>query len=229
MSRTKNISIFLITIILFSVFGYMGAELVHGQTLSWGSQGEDVTLMQTRLRNWGFYDGPISGIFGQQTYDAVVRFQRANGLAADGIVGPQTRVAIGLPTRTGGTTTPASRGVSRSDDVHLLARTIHSESRGEPYEGQVAVGAVILNRVRSPQFPNTLAGVVYQPCAFEPVKNGAINQEPGESAYRAARDALNGWDPTGGALYFWNPATATSPWIWTRRITLRIGRHVFGV
>lgn len=229
MSRSKNISIFLITIILFSVFGYMGAELVHGQTLSWGSQGEDVSLMQTRLRNWGYYDGPISGIFGQQTYDAVIRFQRANGLAADGIVGPQTRAAIGLPTRTGGTTTPASRGVSRSDDVHLLARTIHSESRGEPYEGQVAVGAVILNRVRSPEFPNTLAGVVYQPCAFEPVKNGAINQEPGESAYRAARDALNGWDPTGGALYFWNPATATSPWIWTRRITLRIGRHVFGV
>lgn len=214
---------------LFSVLGFMGAERVYGQTLSWGSRGDDVSLMQRRLSNWGFYDGPISGIFGAQTHDAVVRFQRANGLDPDGIVGPITRAAIGLPTRAGGTTSPASRGVSRSDDINLLARTIHSEARGEPYEGQVAVGAVILNRVRSPEFPNTLAGVIYQPCAFEPVKNGAINLQPSESAYRAARDALNGWDPTGGALYFWNPATATSPWIWTRRITLRIGRHVFGV
>jgi len=227
MRRTKNVSIFLIAILLFSVLSLTSSEVAFGQTLSWGSQGEDVTLMQTRLKNWGFYDGPISGTFGALTYDAVVLFQKRNGLAADGIVGPQTRAALGLPSKGGGTTTPASRGVSRSDDVHLLARTIHAEAKGEPYEGMVAVGAVILNRVRNPAFPNTMAGVVYQPCAFEPVKNGAINQEPNETAYRAARDALNGWDPTGGAIYFWNPATATSQWIWTRNITLRIGRHVF--
>lgn len=227
MRKANNVSIFLIIIMLFSILGFMGVEKVYGQNLSWGSQGADVTTAQTRLSNWGYYDGPISGIFGAQTYEAVQLFQRRNGLTADGIIGPQTRAALGLPTRGGGTTTPASGGVSRSDDVHLLARTIHAESKGEPYEGQVAVGAVILNRVRNAAFPNTLAGVVYQPCAFEPVKRGTINEQPNDTAYRAARDALNGWDPTGGAIYFWNPATATSQWIWTRQISLRIGRHVF--
>ena len=124
-------------------------------------------------------------------------------------------------------TKSAGRGVSRNDDINLLARAIHAETKGEPYLGQVAVGAVMLNRVTHPSFPNTLAGVIYQPCAFEPIKSGGINEAPNDSSYDAARDALNGWDPTGGAIYFWNPSSATSKWIWTRKITLSIGKHVF--
>lgn len=122
---------------------------------------------------------------------------------------------------------PIGRGISRNDDINLLARAIHAETKGEPYLGQVAVGAVMLNRVTHPSFPNTLAGVIYQPCAFEPIKSGDINEAPNASAYNAARDALNGWDPTGGAIYFWNPSSATSGWIWTRKVTLSIGKHVF--
>ncbi|WP_026477142.1 spore cortex-lytic enzyme [Alkaliphilus transvaalensis] len=202
---------------------------IFAQNLSWGSRGEEVREVQSRLTRWGYMEGAVDGVYGAETYRGVRNFQQSNGLTVDGVIGPQTRAALGMPTTTPTPTTPASEGVSRSDDVNLLARAIHSESRGEPYEGMVAVGAVILNRVRSPEFPNTIAGVVYQPCAFEPVKNGTINNPPGDDAFRAARDALNGWDPTSGALYFWNPATATSRWIWTRTITLRIGRHVFGI
>ncbi|NLM03456.1 MAG: spore cortex-lytic enzyme SleB [Clostridiales bacterium] len=124
--------------------------------------------------------------------------------------------------------TLVSDGVSREDDINLLARAIHAESKGEPYEGQVAVGAVILNRVKDAKFPNTLPGVIYQPGAFEPVDRGTINEPANETAYKAALDAINGWDPTGGALYFWNPSTATSPWIWSRTIIIKIGNHVFG-
>ncbi|MCC5911174.1 MAG: spore cortex-lytic enzyme [Clostridiaceae bacterium] len=225
----RKIAIPLVTILIIGLFAVVFFENTHAQNLSWGSSGEEVSELQRRLTRWDYYDGPISGTFGPQTYEAVRLFQRRNGLTVDGVVGPQTRSALGMPTTTPAPTAPVSRGVSRSDDVNLLARTIYAESRGEPYEGQVAVGAVILNRIRSQDFPNTMAGVVYQPCAFEPVKRGTINDTPDDSAYRAARDALNGWDPTGGALYFWNPATATSRWIWTRTITLRIGRHVFGV
>lgn len=217
--------ILILSILLISVMVY---ENSYAQNLAWGSSGAEVTELQNRLSRWGYYDGPISGTFGPQTYEAVRLFQQRNGLVVDGVVGPQTRAALGMQTTAVAPTAPVSRGVSRSDDVNMLARAIHAESKGEPYEGQVAVGAVILNRVRSADFPNTIAGVVYQPCAFEPVKRGTINEQPGDSAFRAARDALNGWDPTGGALYFWNPATATSRWIWTRTITLRIGRHVFG-
>ncbi|MDR5659416.1 spore cortex-lytic enzyme [Serpentinicella sp. ANB-PHB4] len=227
MKKNKVLSIALLLVMTLSFLSYVIIDDVHGQNIGWGSTGAEVRTIQTRLSNWGYYDGPISGTYGPQTYEAVRLFQRRNGLTVDGIVGPQTRAAIGLPRAGGGTSAPASGGVSRSDDVHLLARTIHAEARGEPYEGQVAVGAVVLNRVRNPAFPNTMAGVVYQPCAFEPVKRGTINEQPDDSAYRAARDALNGWDPTGGAIYFWNPATATSQWIWTREISLRIGRHVF--
>lgn len=224
----RKISILLILILSILFIGALVYENIYAQNLAWGSSGAEVTELQNRLSRWGYYDGPISGTYGPQTYEAVRFFQQRNGLTVDGIVGPQTRAALGMPTTAAAPTAPVSRGVSRSDDVQMLARAIHAESKGEPYEGQVAVGAVILNRVRSADFPNTIAGVVYQPCAFEPVKRGAINETPGDSAHRAARDALNGWDPTGGALYFWNPATATSRWIWTRTVTLRIGKHVFG-
>ncbi|KAB3529277.1 spore cortex-lytic enzyme [Alkaliphilus serpentinus] len=216
-----------IIILVFFISISMVFNGIKAQNLAWGSRGNEVRELQTRLQRWGYYDGPISSIYGQQTYEAVIAFQRANGLSPDGVVGPQTRAALGMARQTPAPTTPTGGGVSRSDDINLLARTIHAEAKGEPYEGKVAVGAVILNRIRNAAFPNTMAGVVYQPCAFEPTKNGAINQAPNDEAFRAARDALNGWDPTGGAIYFWNPATATSRWIWTRKITLRIGKHVF--
>ena len=223
----KSIAIVLMVIVCISFISVVYLERSHGQTLAWGSKGNDVRTAQTKLKEWGYLDGSVDGVFGQSTYDAVIKFQKANGLNPDGVIGAQTRAALGMPSKNTQTKTPTGDGVSRSDDIHLLARTIHAESKGEPYLGQVAVGAVMLNRVRHPSFPNTLAGVVYQPCAFEPVKNGTINQEPSESAYNAARDVLNGWDPTGGAIYFWNPSTATSKWIWSREITLTIGKHVF--
>ncbi|ABR47567.1 Spore cortex-lytic enzyme SleB [Alkaliphilus metalliredigens QYMF] len=224
----KSVWILLTIVISVLAANVIYYDSIYAQNLSWGSSGGEVTDLQERLTRWDYYDGPISGTYGPQTHEAVRLFQRINGLTVDGIVGPQTRGALGMGTTATPPTQSVSRGVSRSDDVELLARTIHSESKGEPYEGQVAVGAVILNRVSDAAFPNTMAGVVYQPCAFEPVKRGTINEAPNDSAYRAARDALNGWDPTGGALYFWNPVTATSRWIWTRTITLTIGRHVFG-
>ena len=184
----KYIAIVLTVIVCISFISVLYLERSHGQTLAWGSSGEDVRLAQTKLKQWGYLDGSVDGVFGQSTYNAVIKFQKANGLAADGAIGAQTRAALGMPSKNTQTTTPVSSGVSRSDDIHLLARTIHAESKGEPYLGQVAVGAVMLNRVRHASFPNTLAGVVYQPCAFEPVKNGAINDAPSDSAYNAARD-----------------------------------------
>ncbi|GAB6086776.1 spore cortex-lytic enzyme [Alkaliphilus crotonatoxidans] len=202
-------------------------EGIYAQNIGWGSRGEVVRQAQTKLRDWGYLDGTVDGVYGYETYQAVRLFQQRNGLTVDGIIGSQTRSALGLPGTAPSSSTPAGSGVSRSDDVNILARAIHAEAKGEPYEGKVAVGAVILNRVRNAAFPNTIAGVIYQPCAFEPVKRGAINETPDDDSYRAARDALNGWDPTGGAIYFWNPATATSQWIWSRKVTLRIGKHVF--
>lgn len=215
-----------ILVLAVVMLSWIYTDIAFAQNLHWGSRGEDVRIAQSKLVRWGYMDGDVDGIFGAQTYRGVRSLQKNNGLVIDGIIGPQTRRALGMPVRSA-TTVSTSRGVSRSDDVNLLARIIFSESKGEPYVGQVAVGAVVLNRVRHPSFPNTIAGVVYQPCAFEPVKRGTINLTPNDSAFRAARDALNGWDPTGGAIYFWNPATATSKWIWTRKITLTIGRHVF--
>jgi len=202
-------------------------------TLYWGSSGEDVRKLQTRLKDWGYYDGPIDGVFGAGTSKAVKYFQQKNGLTPDGIVGPQTWAALGFnvqqPQNTQAKYASGGSGVSREDEVTLLARAIHGEARGEPYIGQVAVGAVILNRVKSPLFPNTIAGVIYQPGAFTAVSDGQINLPPSETSYKAARDALNGWDPTYGALYYWNPATATSKWIWSRQVRLKIGKHWFGV
>ncbi len=223
----RSIAIFLVAILGILLISTLYPEISNAQTLAWGSSGEEVRLAQSRLKQWGYLDGSVDGIFGRSTYNAVIKFQKLNGLTADGVIGPQTRNALGMPSKSTQPTTSVSRGVSRSDDIDLLARAIHAETKGEPYLGQVAVGAVMLNRVKNPSFPNTLAGVIYQPCAFEPVKSGAINVAPSDSAYNAARDALNGWDPTGGAIYFWNPSTATSSWIWTRKVTLTIGRHVF--
>ncbi len=185
-----------------------------------GSTGTEVRNIQTRLKNWGYLNGSVDGIYGAKTEEAVKSFQRKNGLTPDGIAGPATLAKIGLPT---------SSNSSYSSNVTLLARVISGEARGESYEGQVAIAAVILNRVKHSSFPNSIAGVVYQENAFTAVSDGQINITPSQSCYNAARDALNGWDPTGGAIYYYNPVTATSSWIRSRKIIKTIGKHVFCV
>ena len=196
--------------------------------VAWGSRGEQVSQVQRKLKQWGYYSGAVDGVFGQATYNAVVSFQKKNGLTADGVVGAQTAAAMGL-SLTGTVVASSSAASSYESDIELLARLIHGEARGEPYVGMVAVGAVVLNRVKSSRFPNTLAGVIYQAGAFDAVSDGQINLTPNEQSRRAARDALNGWDPTGGCLYYYNPATATSSWIWSREVRLTIGGHSFAV
>lgn len=195
-------------------FGYSHAVLSY-----YGSRGTEVTNIQKKLKQWGYYEGNVDGIFGYQTYKAVRYFQYKNGLKVDGVVGPETLSALGLPT--------GVQNYSTSRDVDLLAHLIHGEARGEPYIGQVAVAAVVLNRVRDSRFPNTIAGVIYQPGAFDAVADGQINLEPTSQSYKAARDAMNGWDPTYGCIYYYNPQTATSKWIWSRQIMLTIGKHNF--
>ncbi len=184
-----------------------------------GSTGQEVRNIQTRLKNWGYYTYTVDGIYGSRTVTAVKSFQRKNGLTPDGIAGPATLSKIGLPT--------GSTSSSSSSNVNLLAMVINGEARGETYEGQVAVGAVVLNRVKHSSFPNTIAGVVYQKGAFTAVDDGQINASVQSSCVNAARDALNGWDPTGGAIYYYNPKTATSSWIRTRPVVKTIGNHVF--
>lgn len=190
---------------------------------SLGSRGDLVRDIQRKLKRWGYFDGVVDGVYGVMTQEAVRYFQESNGLTPDGIAGPATLEAMGIFIDTGNDIANATE-----EELRILASAIYGEGRGEPYEGQVAIGAVILNRVDSANFPNTIAGVVYQRGAFDAVRDGQINLEPNETAYRAAIDALNGWDPSDGALYYWNPMTATSQWIWSVPITKTIGRHVFG-
>ena len=197
------------------------AQTAYADLYKRGSSGQRVTEIQTRLKNWGYYDGAVDGVYGSRTEAAVRWFQRRNGLSVDGQAGPQTLAALGLPT--GETGAPQSS----SGDEYLLARLISAEARGEPYVGQVAVGAVVLNRVKHPSFPSTVSGVIYQTDAFTCVSDGQFNQPIAESAYRAAQDALGGWDPSGGAIYYFNPATATSRWIWSRPLIVTIGNHRF--
>ncbi len=176
-----------------------------------------VKTIQQKLKNWGYYTGSVDGIYGPKTKAAVKLFQRKNGLVADGIVGTKTAAAMGM----------SLGSTNQNSDLYLLAKAVYGEARGEPYTGQVAVAAVILNRVKSSKFPNSVSGVIYQKGAFTCVSDGQINLSPNNSAYNAARDALNGWDPTYGCLYYYNPATATSAWIWSLPVTLTIGRHSF--
>ncbi|HEX3031608.1 MAG TPA: spore cortex-lytic enzyme [Bacillota bacterium] len=225
----------LLTVAL-GIFGYnlqQDAPAIS-QPLYWGSSGQPVRELQWRLQQWGYYQGATDGDFGQRTFDAVKKFQANNGLTADGVAGKATLVALGLWTGTSGQPAPppptsTSRGIDQRGDVALLARAIHAEAGAEPYEGQVAVGAVILNRTSSPLFPNSLSGVIYQPLAFESVSNGMINQPADADALRAAQAAMNGWDPTYGCLFFWNPAKKVSVWIWSRKIVTQIGAHVFAL
>lgn len=194
--------------------------------IKYGSRGNDVKTVQSKLKNWGYYSGGIDGVFGSETKKALVSFQKKNGLTADGIVGSKTLSALGLST-TGATST--GQNSTSSNNEYLLARIISAEARGEPYSGQVAVGAVVLNRVDHPSFPNTIAGVIYQKGAFTALDDGQFDQPIADSAYRAAREALAGSDPTGGCIYYYNPATATNAWIRTLPITTRIGKHVFSL
>ncbi len=192
--------------------------------VAWGSRGNQVIQVQQKLSQYGDYKGAVDGVFGQSTYEAVVNFQRRNGLNADGVVGSATAAALGI------SLTTASGGAAPGDgDVYLLARLVNGEARGEPYVGKVAVAAVVLNRVRSAYFPNTISAVVYQRGAFDCVSDGQINLTPSADSLRAARDAMNGWDPTGGCIYYYNPSTATSSWIWSREVRLSIGAHAFAV
>ena len=188
----------------------------------YGSRGSEVTQIQTKLKRWGYYKGNIDGIYGTQTLEAVKYFQRKNGLTVDGIAGPATLRAMGIMTSSSN-----SSSTSNSTNLNLLAKLIYGEARGEPYTGQVAVGAVVLNRVKSSSFPNTVAGVIYQKGAFTAVSDGQINLTPNQTAYNAARDALNGWDPSYGSIYYFNPSTATNAWIWSRPHVVTIGKHRF--
>ncbi len=205
--------------------------VVSAAILKQGSNGSEVKEVQRRLKLWGYYKGSVDGVFGAGTRSAVIAFQKKNGLKADGIVGKATFRALGMESayQTLVNQTASGAGGYSSSDVYLLARTIYAEGRGEPYTGQVAIGAVVLNRVKSSAFPNTVSGVVYQKHAFTAVSDGQINLTPDDTAMRAARDAMNGWDPTGGALYYYNPAVATSAWIFDRQTVTVIGRHVFAI
>lgn len=199
----------------------------RAEVLKSGSSGATVKTVQTKLKNWGYYSGSVDGIYGPKTVAAVKYFQRVNGLTQDGIVGAKTAAAMGITL--GSSSTASTSNSYSSSDSYLLAKCIYAEARGEPYTGQVAVGAVILNRVRSSKFPNSISGVIYQPYAFTCVSDGQINLTPDANAKKAAQDALNGWDPTNGCLYYYNPATATSSWIWSRTVMLSIGKHNFAL
>ena len=184
----------------------------------------DITEVQKRLKKWGYYTGNVDGINGPKTIAAVKKFQKKYGLTQDGVVGPLTAAKMGISV-----SKSTSSSNYNSNDRYLLAKVIYAEARGESYTGQVAIAAVVLNRVEDSRFPNTIAGVIYQPWAFTAVNDGQINLEPNQTAYQAADDALNGWDPTYGCVYYYNPQTATSKWIWTTKKVTQIGKHVFAV
>ncbi len=224
MHKNRLIAILIIFVMLYAYIGvvYMNEENNKIQeTLSrFGSNGSEVREIQTKLNEWGYYNGEIDGIYGSRTVAAVRQFQRSNGLTVDGIAGDSTLAAMGIASGTSNTGTDNA-------NLNLLAHLINGEARGEPYQGMVAVGAVVLNRVESSKFPSTIAGVVYQQGAFDAVSDGQINLQPSQQSYNAARDAMNGWDPSGGAIYYFNPATATNKWIWSRPMTVTIGKHRF--
>ena len=188
----------------------------------YGSRGTEVRTIQEKLKRWGYYSGSVDGIYGSQTVSAVKSFQKKNGLTVDGIAGTQTLKAMGITS-----SSSSSSSSNNLSNVNLLARVVYGEARGEPYTGQVAVAAVVLNRVKSSKFPNTIAGVVYQSGAFDAVADGQVNMTPDATAKKAAQDALNGWDPSYGAIYYFNPNTATNKWIWSRPMTVTIGKHRF--
>lgn len=197
------------------------------ETLSkYGSRGEEVRTIQEKLKRWGYYSGSVDGIYGSQTVSAVKKFQQKNGLTVDGIAGKNTLNAMGIMSSSSSSGSSGSSS-NNSANVDLLARLVYGEARGESYTGQVAVAAVVLNRVKHSSFPNTISGVIYQSGAFDAVSDGQINLTPNSTARKAAQDAMNGWDPSYGAIYYFNPSTATNKWIWSRPMTVTIGKHRF--
>ena len=226
--NSKNRKIIMLVIIIISAFSSFVIIFSDNSNVSYalskyGSIGEEVRKIQTKLKRWGYYKGNVDGIYGSGTLEAVKYFQRKNGLKIDGIAGKETLKAMGIMT----SSTSSSTSSNNSNDVNLLARLIYGEARGEPYTGQVAVGAVVMNRVKNSSFPNTISGVVYQSGSFDVVSDGQINLTPNSTAKKAAQDALNGWDPSYGAIYYFNPKTATNKWIWSRPVTVVIGNHRF--
>lgn len=214
----KRLILILAVIFLLNITVILFIQDAKAAAFKRGSYGTTVTEIQKKLKNWGYYSGEADGIYGSATETAVKKFQAKNGLTADGVVGSATLAALGISD---------SSVSSQSVDIDLLARLISAEARGEPHSGQVAVGAVVLNRMEHPSFPSTLSGVIYQSGAFSCLYDGQFYEPVAESAYRAARDALNGWDPSGGAIYYFNPSTATSSWIWSRPLIVTIGKHRF--
>ena len=233
MKKLFKVIVILLTIVTAGVFVGFSAPAkstssvtAYAAVISQGSRGEMVKTIQRKLKNWGYYKGSVDGIFGPKTKEAVKYFQRKNSLVVDGVVGKKTLSALGISSSSGN----QSSGSNYSDaDITLLARLIYGEARGESYVGQVAVGAVVMNRIKSASFPNTMSGVIYQSYAFTAVADGQINLTPNATARKAAQDAMNGWDPTYGALYYYNPRTATSSWIFSRKTTVTIGNHVFAI
>ena len=218
----RTIAVLMVLVILISA---MLPAAVLAENLRYGSRGDKVKELQQKLKRCVYYTGSIDGIFGSGTQAAVKNFQKKNGLTADGIVGPKTAAALGMNLTSSSSSSGSSS--SSSGDLYLLARLVHGEARGEPYKGKVAVAAVVLNRVKSSSFPNTIAGVIYQRGAFDTVSEGQINMQPDNESIRTARDAMTGWDPSNGCLYYYNPKTATSRWMLSRPVLLRIGQHAF--
>nr|WP_228728336.1 spore cortex-lytic enzyme [Brevibacillus composti] len=209
-SQKRGITLML----LLLVASLLAAPASAAPLLKPGSQGGDVWDLQYRLQVLGMYQAPLDGIYGTKTKQAVRKFQAKYGMPADGVAGKHTWRTL------------KRVSVNRSE-MQLLAQLVYSEARGEPYVGQVAVAAVAMNRLRSSDFPNSIAGVIFQPYAFTAVDDGQFWLTPGKTAYRAAYEAVRGWDPTGNALYYFNPHTATSKWIWSRPQIKKIGKHIF--
>lgn len=222
--KKKIIGFIVIMLLVISFITILAVQNNEVLALSkYGSRGSEVRTIQDKLKRWGYYTGSVDGIYGSQTVSAVKKFQQKNGLTVDGIAGTKTLTAMGIMS----SSSSSGSSSNNSSNVNLLARAIYGEARGEPYTGQVAVGAVILNRVKSSKFPNTIAGVIYQSGAFDAVSDGQINLNPDSTSKKAAQDALNGWDPSYGAIYYFNPSTATNKWIWSRPLTVTIGKHRF--
>jgi len=227
--RLKTLAFVLVLAIFVTVVGMDFVSVFGNRTLVYGATGQDVEMLQSKLKALGFHSGEVDGVFGWETLRAVKWFQENFGLKNTGVVGVSTWAALNTAKPGQMTAQKSGKTTTSSNDVTILAKMITGEARGEPYIGQVAVGAVVMNRVKSNKFPNTVYGVCFQPGAFDAIRDGQYFRPPTESALKAARAAISGYDPTHGALYYWNPATATSRWIWTRKIMLRIGRHVFGL
>ena len=226
MKSKRKIGILLMLAIMLFVSYNVVIRNAEVEALSkYGSRGEEVRQIQTKLKRWGYYSGNVDGIYGSGTLAAVKKFQQKNNLKVDGIAGKQTLEAMGI-FNSSSSSSSSNSNVS-SSNLNLLSRVVYGEARGESYTGQVAVAAVVLNRVKHSSFPNTIAGVIYQSGAFDVVSDGQINLTPDATAKKAAQDALNGWDPSNGAIYYFNPSTATNKWIWSRPMTVTIGKHRF--